>query len=72
MLLLTMPVHCRLDLQVIADKYLDVVAFVHVDQRAGLLAVDQVYLALEAICREGERLEGGSSACKTVAEVAGA
>lgn len=44
-----MPVNRGLDGEVVLDKYFDVVTFVHVDQGPRMLAIDEVYFALESI-----------------------
>ena len=45
-----MPVHRGFDFQVVLDEYFDIVAFIHLNQWARLLAVDEVHLSLESIC----------------------
>ena len=47
---LTVPVHRGFDFQVVLDEYFDIVAFIHLNQWARLLAVDEVHLSLESIC----------------------
>lgn len=47
-----MPVHRGFDFEVVPDEYFDIVAFIHINQRARLLAVDEVYLSLESICKK--------------------
>lgn len=44
-----MPVKGGFDTQVIVDENLDIVSFIHVNQRPRLLAIDEVHFALESI-----------------------
>lgn len=44
-----MPMDGRLDIQVVLDKNLDIVPFIHVNQRPWLLTIDEINFALESI-----------------------
>lgn len=45
-----MPMDRGFDIQVVLDKDFDVVSLVNVNQRPWLLAVDNIYFALNSIC----------------------
>jgi len=60
----TMPVDCVLHIQVVEDGHLQSVALICLDQRPGLLAVDQVDVASKAICQRVSRVgEGCAERC---------
>lgn len=37
---LTMPVHCNGHIEIVLNKYFNVVALVHINERTGLLVID--------------------------------
>ncbi len=46
---LTMPMNGRIDRQVVGDEYFNVISFININQRAGLLAIDKIDLAAETV-----------------------